>query len=167
MKEPLDLPARRRLYLYIKANPGIHFREVQRDLSLSIGQLDFHINELVKKELIVKESGQGTVRFYVRDTFTPQERKIMSFLRKEVTRAILLFIKDHPGASPRDILGEFDFSGPNLSYHLARMVKSGVVRFEQKGRDRRYFIIEESTLEDLLISYSATLLDKVVDIISN
>jgi len=161
----LELPVRRRIYQFIRANPGIHFRFIQRELDLSIGQLDFHLNEMIKKDLLVKQSSQGKTQFFIRDSFKKEERKTMSYLRKDVTRSIILYIKENPGSTPKDLLSNFNFTGPNLSYHLSRMVKDGIIRFNQEGRERRYFVINDEMLSDLLITYRTTLFDKVIDII--
>jgi predicted transcriptional regulator len=122
-KDILDLSIRKKMFLYVRANPGIHFREIQRDMNLSVGQLEFHLNELVKREVLVKETKVGNARFYVRDKFSKEERKVMNFLRKEISRDIILYLLENPDSSPTDILKVFTFSGPNLSYHLRRMLK--------------------------------------------
>ena len=60
--DPLDLPLRKRIYDFVRVNPGAHFRQIQRVLDLAVGQLDFHLNALVKGEVLVKqvESGNAT-----------------------------------------------------------------------------------------------------------
>lgn len=165
-KDILDLPVRKKLFLYVQANPGVHFREIQRDMELQVGQLEFHLNELVKKEALVKEIKTGNARFYVRDKFSHEERKVMNFLRKEVSRDIILYLLENPDSSPTDILKVFTFSGPNLSYHLRRMLKEGIIDFETKGRERVYHITDPELIETLLVMYRSTLFDKVLDMLS-
>lgn len=165
-KDILDLPIRKKLYLYIQANPGVHFREIQRDMGLPIGQLEFHLNELEKREIIVKETRMGNARFYVRDKFSREEKAVMNFLRKEIPRDIILYLLDDPGSSPNDIMEMFTFSGPNLSYHLKRMLKEEIILFEMKGRERRYRVKDPDLIKTLLIMYRSTLFDKVLDMIS-
>ena len=162
----LDLPARRGIFHHIKANPGIHFREIQRNMGLPIGQLEYHLDRLIKGELITKEELSGNARFFVRDTFSREERRIMSILRKEIPRDIVLFLLDNPHSTPTDILGSFDFTGPNLSYHLRRMVSAGIIDLKTEGRERRYFVEDEEAVGNLLIMYHHTLMDRVVDAIS-
>jgi len=165
-KNVLDLPLRKKIFLYLQANPGIHFREIQRDMDLPIGQLEFHLNEMVKKEIIIKETSMGNTRFYVRDRFSRDERRIMNFLRKEIPRDIILFLLENPGSSPSQILEVFTFTGPNLSYHLKRMVKESIVGYEIKGRERVYFLKNPELIRTLLVMYRSTLYDKILDMVS-
>lgn len=162
----MDLPVRKKIYLYVQANPGVHFREAQRDMELPVGQLEFHLNEMVKKEVLVKETKAGNARFYVRDKFTKEERSVMSFLRKEVPRDIILYLLENPDSSPTDILKVFTFSGPNLSYHLKRMLKEGIIDFNTRGRERIYHVTDPELIKTLLVMYRSTLFDKVLDMLS-
>ena len=163
ISDPPELPLRRRIYQYIKTNPGVHFRRMQRDLDLAVGQLDFHLNALMKKEAITKQVEGGNARYYVRDKFTPQERKAMSSLRREIPRGIVLFLLERPGSSPTDIRKRFTFTGATMSYHLRKLEKAGILRAETHGRVRNYFVAEPEMAEMLLVMYRATLVDTIVD----
>ena len=154
---------RRRIYTYIKANPGIHFRKMQRDLSLAVGQLDFHLNSLIKNELIVKETAGGNARYYVRDRFSREEKVMMSALRRDIPRGIVLHLLENPDDTPSRILRYFKFTNATLSYHLRRLEKAGVLEAEMIGRERHYRVRDPELVNLLLISYSTTLVDTIVD----
>ena len=161
--DPLDLPLRKRITEYIRRNPGVHFRQVSRDLDLAIGQLDFHLNALIKGEVLVKQVVSGNTRYYVRDKFSKDERKAMSVLRREIPRGIVLFLMDNPGSTPTLILGSFSFTSATLSYHLKRLERYGILRAEQSGRERHYFVDDPELVRSLLVLYSATLADTIVE----
>ena len=61
----LELVNRRRVYEFINTNPGFHLREIQRKLDMPIGLLKFHIQYLIKHEIIV-EKAERIVQF-IRD----------------------------------------------------------------------------------------------------
>jgi predicted transcriptional regulator len=161
--DPLDLPLRKRITEYIRRNPGVHFRQITRDLDLAIGQLDFHLNALVKGEVLVKDTSTGNARFYVRDKFSREERKALSILRREIPRGIVLYLLENPGSTPSQILGNFSFTSATLSYHLRRLEKGGILRAEQKGRERHYSVSDPDLVETLLVLYKTTLIDTIVD----
>jgi predicted transcriptional regulator len=161
--DPLDLPLRKRITEYIRRNPGVHFRLISRDLDLAIGQLDFHINALIKGEVIVKETATGNARYYVRNKFSKDERKAMSVLRREIPRGIVLFLLDNPGSTPSKILESFSFTSATMSYHLRRLEKTGLLRVEQDGRERHYFVDDADLVSSLLILYRSTLMDTIVE----
>ncbi len=159
----LDLPARRRIYEFIRANPGVHFREVQRHLGLAVGQLDFHMNTLVKGEVLVRESISGEVNFYVRDKFSPDEKKALSILRREIPRGIVLFLLENPGANPGTVLEHFTFRSATLSYHLRRLEKAGILSADQQGRERNYSVKDPELMRSLLIMYRTSIFDMIID----
>ncbi len=166
MTDPLDLPLRKRMTEYIRRNPGVHFRQISRDLELAIGQLDFHLNALVKGEVIVKDSSTANARYYVRDRFTKDERRSMSILRREIPRGIVIFLLEHGQATPHEILDSFSFTHATLSYHLKRLEKAGILNVSQVGRERFYSLNDHDLIEMLLVMYKTTLLDTIVDGIS-
>ncbi|MBN1539829.1 MAG: transcriptional regulator [Candidatus Thermoplasmatota archaeon] len=161
--DPLDLPLRKRITEYIRRNPGVHFRQISRDLDLAIGQLDFHLNMLIKNEVLVRQVDAGNTRFYVRDRFSKDERKAMSMLRREIPRGIVLFLLEKPGSTPTKILDNFSFTSATMSYHLRRLERTGILRAEQDGRERHYFIDDPELVRSLMVLYKSTLLDTIVD----
>ena len=161
--DPLDLPLRKRITEYVRRNPGVYFRQISRDLNLAVGQLDFHLNTLVKGEILVKESSVGNARFYVRDKFSKEEKRAISVLRKEIPRGIVLFLMENPGSNPSLILGNFKFTSATLSYHMRRLEKSGILHVKQEGRERHYYVVDPDLVQALLILYQSTLLDTIVD----
>ena len=163
MKDLLDLPVRKKLTEYIRKNPGVHFRQITRDLQLAVGQLDFHLNALVKGDVLIKDGSTSNARYFVRDSFTREERKAMSHLRREIPRGIVIFLMENPGATPHEILQMFDFTHATLSYHLRRLEKAGILKVDQEGKTRHYMVAEPGIIEMLLVLYKTTLLDTIVD----
>jgi predicted transcriptional regulator len=159
----LDLPVRRRIFEFIRSNPGVHFREVQRYLGLAVGQLDFHLNSLVKGDVLVRESVSGEVNFYVRDKFSIEEKRALSILRREIPRGIVLFLLEHPGSNPGRVQESFIFTSATLSYHLRRLERAGVLIAEQKGRERKYSVKDPELIRSLLVMYRTSLFDVIID----
>ncbi|MEA3560128.1 MAG: winged helix-turn-helix transcriptional regulator [Candidatus Thermoplasmatota archaeon] len=164
--DPLDLPLRKRITEYIRRNPGVYFRQMSRDLDLAVGQLDFHLNALIKGEVLVKELVSGNARYYVRDKFSRDERKAISVLRREIPRGIVLFLLKKPDSTPSSIHKKFSITSATLSYHMRRLERSGILIAQQKGRERYYRVKDPELVEMLLVMYGSTLLDTIVDRVS-
>jgi predicted transcriptional regulator len=137
-----------------------------RDLDIAIGQADFHLNHLVKGEVLIKDESTSNSRYFVRDKFTREERKMMSFLRREMPRGIVIFLMERGGSTPHELLTAFRITHATLSYHLKRLERAGILSVEQKGRERIYSIEDPEGMEMLLVLYRTTLLDTIVDGIS-
>lgn len=164
--DPLDLPLRKRIYDFVRINPGAHFRQIQRVLDLAVGQLDFHLNALVKGEVLVKQIESGNARFYVRDKFSGSEKTALSVLRRRIPRNIVLYLLENGESTPGDMLEDFSISNGTLSYHLGRLEKADVLIVRAEGRKRHYSLKEPDVMEMLLVMFRSSLLDQVVDTIA-
>jgi predicted transcriptional regulator len=165
-RDPLDLPVRRRIYDFIRENPGSHFRHIQRELGLAVGQVDFHLNYLVKGEVLVRREDSGKVLYYVRDSFSSDEKKALGILRRRIPRTVVLFLLEEGEGTPADMLEVLDISNGTLSYHLGRMVKVGLLEVRLEGRQRFYSLSDPDVVENLIIMFRTSLLDRFVDSIS-
>ncbi len=161
--QALELQCRKRIFEYLTINPGVHFRELQRALKMPVGALDYHLKYLVKREiLIAREEGHYT-RYYPRDRFDPASKAILSFLRQDLPRGILLFLLRRQGSTHGEILGSFAVTGATLSYHLKRMVAAGIVASRKEGRETRFEVLDPEKVADLLITYRRSFLDELVE----
>jgi predicted transcriptional regulator len=142
----LELEVRKGIFQYISLNPGVHFREIQRALQIAIGALDYHLKFLEKNEVIaVKDEGHYR-RYYPRNKFDTKSKSILSFLRQEIPRGIILFLIENKKCTHSKILSNFSISGATLSYHLKRMQAEGLLKSEKKGREIEYELLEDEKL---------------------
>ncbi len=147
----------------MRTNPGVHFREIQRRTSLSIGVLEYHLNHLVQRGLLTVDKGESFSRYFPGGQIDKGKQRILSALRQEIPRGIILFLLRRPGATHGEILENFTISGGTLSYHISKLSTMGVVQVEKVGRESRLTVIEPDKVADLLIVYRRTFLDKLVD----
>ncbi len=47
----LELEARRTIYEFVVSSPGTHLREIQRQIDLPLGTVEYHLKYLVDKEM--------------------------------------------------------------------------------------------------------------------
>ncbi|HIH01441.1 TPA: winged helix-turn-helix transcriptional regulator [Thermoplasmata archaeon] len=163
MQDPLDLENRKRIYECIRQSPGLHFREIQRRTSLPIGVLEYHLNYLVQKQLLSLEKQENFSRYYPGGQLSGDKQRILSALRQEIPRGIMLFLLKNPGATHGELLSNFTVSGGTLSYHIKKLTTKGVVRVEKKGRESHLTVVDPDKVADLLIVYRRTFFDRLVD----
>lgn len=163
MPDPLDLANRKRIYECIRGSPGLHFREIQRRTALPIGVLEYHLNYLVQKELITLERQENFSRYYPGGQLNKEKQKILSVLRQEIPRGIVLYLLRNPGATHTELLRSFTISGGTLSYHMKKLTSKGVVSAEKRGRESFLRVMDPEKVADLLIIYRRTFFDKLVD----
>lgn len=161
--EPLDLETRKRIFEFISTSPGAHFREIERRLSLPIGVIAYHIKYLEEKEMISAKIEGKYTRYYVVGKLGSKDKNLMSILRQEIPRRILMHVIMHPGCTHKDLLELFEVSPSTLSFHIKKLLDGALIRQEKEGREHKYFIINEDEVAKSLVLYKKSFLDSVVD----
>jgi predicted transcriptional regulator len=160
----LDLETRRQIYNQIKASPGIHFRELERRLHLVVGNLQYHLQYLEKKNLIRVSNDEDYVRYFVKDkSLDETERKMIYFLRRAGCRHILLQLLRNPELNNKELSQAVDLSPSTVSWNLNKLVEAGIIRREKTGRISKFIIVDPAKVAELLICYKESFLDSLVD----
>ena len=88
----LDLQMRREIYDFILKNPGLHERELSRRIEMPKTTLRYHINYLMKYDLVVIKPDGGYSRFYVTQKVGKRDKEILNLLRQETPRKIVIML---------------------------------------------------------------------------
>ena len=72
---------RREIYQCITKYPGLHFRELSRRLHVSTSTLNYHLNYLKKRELIIQRSDDRYIRYFPKNKISEKYKKAMNLLR--------------------------------------------------------------------------------------
>jgi len=164
MKEdPLQLDTRKRIFDLIENSPGIHFREISRRLEIPMGVVEYHINYMLKRDMIVARMEGRYKRYYTEGKIGSKEKRVLAFLRKDVPRAIIMFLMLNPGARHRDLKAELGISGSTLSFHLKKMIKKEVILEEGDGGTKKFHVVDPETVSRTLIIYKKSFMDDLVD----
>ncbi len=162
LEEALKLGIRKKIYGTIKRNPGLHFRELQRRVGIATGALQYHTDYLAKRHLVKTERETKFIRYYlVRQDFT--ETALMAFLRQESMRKIILFLLQRRFANNSAISGAVGLSNSTASWHLEKLVESGLVEKAKRGRKTYFKIIDKDRIANLLVDYRRSFLDEMVN----
>jgi predicted transcriptional regulator len=159
----LELETRKRIYEYIKKNPGTHMREIQRKLDLPIGSLKFHIQYMTKLDLITEKPDRYYKRYYLTGTLGSVDREALTALRQKYPRWIIIFLLENTKAKHKELLEEFQINPSTLSFYLKNLVEKHIVVRTRAGRESSYTLSNPESIIQLLISYQPSFLDKLVD----
>lgn len=161
--EVLELEARRRIYDALVRSPGLHFRELQRRVGSAYGALQYHLEFLIRHGLVVEEKGREYSRFFPAHFRSIRERELMSLLRQESIRRILLHLLEHPRSRNKDLVEKLQLSAPTISWHLGRLRDAGAITSARKGAELLFSVSEPEVVTHLLVTYKSSFLDKIVD----
>jgi predicted transcriptional regulator len=162
LEEALRLDARKKIYEIIRANPGLHFREIQRRSGFATGALQYHLDYLVKKHLVKTERDSKFLRYFlVREKF--DETKLMSLLRQDNVRSIVVFLMQKRSAAFETIVKNSGFGSSTVLFHLEKLVEFQIVQKYVSGKKTFYKIVNKDRVASVLVGYKESFLDDVVD----
>ncbi|HLC93123.1 MAG TPA: winged helix-turn-helix transcriptional regulator [archaeon] len=162
LESALQLDIRKKIYNTIKRNPGLHFRELQRRVGIATGALQYHLDFLVKRHLLKTEKETKFMRYYlVRQDF--EDTELMSLLRQESMRKIIVFLTQKRFATNTTISSGVALSPSTTSWHLDKLSESGIVEKAKRGRRTYFKVADKDRVATLLVDYRRSFLDEMVD----
>jgi predicted transcriptional regulator len=162
-KDPLTLETRRRIFQFIRERPGTYMREMERELQMQPGVLQYHLRVLEEMRLITAEGDGFRRRYFVSSEIPLRERKILSMLKLETPRRILMYLLQHPQSSFEELRGQFGFSKSALTFQMKRLMAAGLISAEKQKQGTVYSVVNPEEVARVLITYRVTFLDRLVD----
>jgi predicted transcriptional regulator len=159
-----ELDTRKRIFETIRSSPGIHLRELERSLGIAVGSLQYHLHYMQKKNLISSQKDEQFIRYFVKDKeLNENGRRVISFLRKKACRHILITLMEYPGLNNKDISSSIGLSPSTVSWHLNKLVASGLINKTINGRESNFEVIDPDEIAELIIAYKGSFFDRMLD----
>lgn len=159
---PLENENRRRVYVLVRANPGLHVGELERRLAMQSSTLAYHLRYLEDLGLVEAREEEYYKRYYAKGEVGRVDRDLLRLLRQRIPRRLLahLLLEDlaHGDLAPR-----FGLAPSTLSYHLGKLARAGVVARDGEGKGARYRVVDKQGVAHALVAYRGSWLDDVVD----
>jgi DNA-binding transcriptional ArsR family regulator len=141
----------------VRDSPGIHFRELQRDVSCSVNTLDHHLRNV---EQIEDRQIRGYRRLFPRhiseDLHSP-----LAALNHDQRGQILYIVGERPDIISSNIASALDTPQSSISDHLTVLRTADLIHAEKDGRKRRYTISEKTG--SVIDRFGRKILDEITD----
>ena len=122
-------------------NPGIHHNELLRSCNLNKGQLQWHLDTLLKHSIIKKEKyGQYAIYFPITSSTEAIEVFKNQFAKSKTTLEIFNTIKKNPGINSAEISRIMNLSRNSIKYHIDKLLEKHLIRLEKKGRVNELYL---------------------------
>jgi predicted transcriptional regulator len=158
----IELEARRRIYDYVVANPGTHLRAIKDELDMPMGQLEYHLHYLEQRDILDSKEDRYYKRFYPHE-MSATDRRLLSAIRQEKPRQIVLTVLQEPGIDHKAIQKELGIGASSLSFYMKDLIDKEVIEKLKEGRRSLYHVKDADRVVKLLITYRPSFLDKMVD----
>jgi predicted transcriptional regulator len=140
-QELLEHERRRVIYQYLRRNPGLHLRELHRRLEIPLSSLNYHLNYMVRYQILNKEE-DGHVQRYFTVSLSQRDKELISLLRQKRIREIVLLVLTHT---------KIKF----IDHHLLQR--------HHIGRETLYTLTSTDEIMKCLITYQSSFLDRLID----
>lgn len=129
----LDNESRRRIHRLVKAEPGIHFREIKRRLDLGRGNLEHHLDKLVDNGILHAHSGQGYRCYFPEGRVDRRVAEVAEHLRSDNARTLLSKLSSVSDPSIRDLARRASIPESTASYHVGRLDEADLIDKRRTG----------------------------------
>jgi len=142
-----------RVLQHIQENPGCHLRQIKRELDMSMGTIQYHLNLLNKQGKVSTERQNLHKYYFPIGLFEQNERDILKILNQETAREILMIILEKK-PTQTDIVNIIKISGASVNWHIKRLVEIGLVLEQKDGKFKRYTLgIDSKNIISLMKNY--------------
>lgn len=147
----------------VDENPGIHFNELVRSVSLATGQVQYHMYSLIEENEVEEFSLYGKTHYYPTE-YPEEDRGAVALLRRETAREVVLYLVENGESRPDEIADELGIARSTLEWHLGRLVDQGLVD-KERGPKNRVTVspVDEERTVGMLSDISPSLPDRLVD----
>jgi parallel beta-helix repeat protein len=134
----LDNYDRGRVFQYIEINPGEHYNQIKRDLTLPNGSLVHHLRVLESAGKIKSRKDGRFRRFYTQTTQIPVTNGgVLTEVQKRITDTV----KDLPGVTQKEMASVLGIHQSSVSYQMGKLEERGLIRPEKQGRKVHYYYV--------------------------
>ncbi|MFQ5837479.1 MAG: winged helix-turn-helix transcriptional regulator [Thermoplasmata archaeon] len=164
MREVLDLESRRRIFEFLQQYPGLHLRELERQLGMDVRALRYHLEFLEKHEAITSLMQEGYLRYYprqwdegyFRERVGAFEKRVLGLLRQRMPLHLILLLLDQGEMSSEELQTHAGIAPSTLSYHLKKLSKLQLIESRTEGKRKIYRAGDPQAVVQILMKYRPT-----------
>ncbi len=141
MQNVLDNRNRLNIFNYVISNPGCTQSEISLKQNMKNGTVKYHVQMLENEgKIILRRMGKFTRLFNTSRANSELEKTVLAYTKNETSKNLLCAIVDEPGVTNQKLSERFRLDKSSVHWHMERFLNDNLVRFEQDGRFKKYFI---------------------------
>jgi predicted transcriptional regulator len=142
MDDVLDNETRTRILDQIIGQPGIHFKELLRNVETTSSNLAWHLDVLETYKIIHKQRVGHFLIYYPyldKNPFATLDPKIA---KSKTTLDIFQIVADNPGMYQNEIARRMGLDHKTAKYHLDKLAIAELITSKKDGRKTRFFPVD-------------------------
>ena len=138
-----DIDISTKILQFIKQKPACHLRQIKKELKISMGTTQYHLEKL-EKDGKITSTKNGLYKYYFPiGIFHESEKNLLQILTQETSRKILMFIIEKQNPTQNQISESIGISTPSVNWHLSRLIDYEVIYEIRDGKYKRYKITDD------------------------
>ena len=139
----LDNRVRASVYEHVRANPGAHPSRIADELDLGWGTVVYHLARLEESSLVTTRPGHNRKCYFAVGTDLDNAgRTAVAAMSTDKARAIVETLRASPGLSQKELAERLGMSQALASWHVKRLVGTGVLVTTRAGRANLLHVAE-------------------------
>ena len=150
------------IFSEIKSNPGIRFRELMKQFSITNGVMSYYLRKLEQKESVWIERTPRVTRFYSSD-LSEEEAKLVKRLRQETPKKILVALIENDQLTFQELVAKIHKSPSTTSFYLSQLVQENIIATSKSDFVKVYFNVEKKRIANLIEEYHPDIIEQASD----
>ena len=126
---------------FIQDKPACHLRQIKKELNISMGTTQYHLEKL-EKEGKITSTKKGLYKYYFPiGIFHETEKNLLQVLTQETSRKILMFIIEKQNPTQSQVVDLIGLSTSSVNWHLNRLINYNIISEIKDGKYKRYKLI--------------------------
>ena len=138
----LELETRKQIYDHILKYPGLHIRDLSRQLDLPKSTLTYHLRYLKKHRFIEENLYENYTRYYAPKKIDRSHKKILNLFREEAPRRVILYLALNQFSTIDEISKHIHKHRSTVSHHLKKLRNAGILKSYKINGEKRYQLCE-------------------------
>ena len=158
----LELEIRRIIYNFILEHPGVYLLEISREIKIPKTTLDYHLRYMSKNKLISSKKYGEYLRYFVYESISRNEKKIINILRNKTCLHLILYLSSHHLSTRNEISKDLEKSPSTIYHFIKKLINLDIIESFKDKKTKKYRLKNERETDKILIKYKNSLLDKWV-----
>src|SRR5690348_1509882 len=141
---------------FVRDYPGVHVREVERQLGLSNRLASYHLDALEKDGLVQRIAEKGYARFVpaaTRPRWSGRDVAFVCLMRRGVAFRTVVLLLSQGEMTQGALARTLHLAKASTTYHLQLLEEAGVLDVEQRGRERWYRLADPAYVHGILADF--------------
>ncbi len=148
---------RKKIYVLIQKNPGIHLSRIAKLLKISVSLADYHLMYMERHHEVkgVKDTKGYHKRYYLCEGEVGRfEKDLLEVLSRRVPLKVVLLFLQHPVMKHKDILSFVNVAPSTLSYYLNQLMQKNIIRSCTDKNTSGYELVNRAEIVRILKKYA-------------